>query len=177
MFYHRFIYHLNKPKNAVALGPNGPHALDHQSTGMIARFGRPQIIANTTVPPPYTFFLRPLLTSAYLHTNITATGGPQQQPIVVFTSAKALSGSASVTQVYPYSPAVNYGVGDVLDVVVAFSRPVFTTGTPQLLLQGSSQPSNRTTSLVLTATNVSFIQVRSKTTTTTTHPRTPSRSQ
>ena len=150
----------------MALGPNGPHALDHYSTGMIARSGHPQIIANTTVPPPYTFFLRPLLMSAYLHTNISATGGPQQQPIVVYASSKALSGSASVTQVSPYSPALSYGVGDVLDVAVVFSRPVFTVGTPQLLLQGSSRPSNRT-SLVLTATNVSFVQV---TTTNTTSP-------
>jgi hypothetical protein len=153
----RFVYFLHTPRLAAALGPMGPHAMDHYSTGLVSRLGQPLVVANTTVPPPYDFFLRKLFTDVMRHLNTTA-GGPQQVAVAVQASAKALSGSAAVVRVRPYSAAPHvYAVGDVLDVAVDFSRPVFTVGTPALLLQGSTKPRN-STSLPMLAANVSFVQ-------------------
>ena len=153
----RFVYFLQGPRLATALGPMGPHSMDHFSTGLVSRLGQPLVVANTTVPPPYNFFLRKVFASVMRHLN-TSAGGPQQVAVAVQASAKALSGSAAVQRVRPYSAAPHlYAVGDVLDVAVDFSRPVFTVGTPALLLQGSSKPRNLT-SLPLLAANVSFVQ-------------------
>jgi hypothetical protein len=151
----RFVYNLVRPQNSTSLGPLGPAALDRYSTGVVSRLGYPRLVANTTVPPPYGFFLRRLFSEVMLRTNVTTSMGAQQVPIAVHGSEKALSGSAAVLTVKAYSQSDRvYTIGDVLDIGVTFSRPVFTTGVPALLLQGTGNQ----TSLPLAAVNVSFVQ-------------------
>jgi len=38
----------------------------------VSRLGQPLVVANTTVPPPYDFFLRKLFTDIMRHLNTTA---------------------------------------------------------------------------------------------------------
>lgn len=151
----RFVYHLAHPQNATSLGPLGPAALDHYATGHVVRLGHPAIIANTTVPPPYDFFLRRLFSEVLLRHNVSTSSAPQQIPIAVHGSEKALSGSAKVLAVRAYSPSHRvYTTGDVLDIAVDFSRPVFTLGAPVLLIKGTGNQ----TVLPLVAVNVSYVQ-------------------
>jgi hypothetical protein len=87
------------------------------------------IIANMTLPPPYDYMLR-----------VNGISGNSSLNLVPIQVIGLKNSSALVVSVHQYSVKRGniYAEGDVLDIIITFTRPVVVRGVPSMLLQGLS---------------------------------------
>jgi hypothetical protein len=131
-----FTYVVTNPTDVADLAAYGPNALETLSTATLSRYGYPAIIANLTIPQPYGSILRS--NGNYIPIDVRC------------------SGTAIVITVDEFSKSLDYHTGDVLDVGIAYDRPIEVFGQPHLTLVDNEDGSKRVN---LTYINVSSIQL------------------